>query len=125
MIGEGKSVQLLLTARLSVKQWDLWEGGLGIRGRCHRLLWITFMKASPPPSLSHPPKNLLPQQCCCRPLASQSRSLFQTEPAPAAMAEEERGGKFGKLCGSVSPFSQDIGDNPRNKIANKEARLLD
>ena len=80
-----------------------------------------------PPSLplSHPPKNLLPQQCCCRPLASQSRSPFQTEPAPAAMAEEERGGKFGKLCGSVSPFSQDIGDNPRNKIANKEARLLD
>ena len=56
MIVEGKSVQLLLTARLSVKQWDLWEGGLGIRGRCHRLLWITFMKASPPPSLSliHP-----------------------------------------------------------------------
>ena len=48
MIGEGKSVQLLLTARLSVKQWDLWEGGLGIRGRCHRLLRITFMKASPP-----------------------------------------------------------------------------
>ena len=34
-------------------------------------------------------------------------------------------GKFGKLCGSVSPFSQDIGDNPRNKIANKEARLPD
>ena len=62
----GKSVQLLLTGRLSVKQWDLWGrgggggwGGLGIRGRCHRLLWITFMKA--PSSLSHPPKNLLPQ----------------------------------------------------------------
>ena len=79
----------------------------------------------PPPSLSHPPKNLLPQQC--RPLASQSRSPFQTDPAPAAMAEEEdrEGGKFGKLSGSVSPFSQDIGDNPRNKIANKEARLPD
>ena len=72
-------------------------GGLGIRGRCHRLLWITFMKAPLPPSpLSHPPKNLLPQQCCCRccwPLASQSRSPFQTE--TAAMAEEERAASLG------------------------------
>ena len=112
-----------LTARLTVKQWDLWEGA-----------WNPGQVPSPVVDNIH---EGLP------PLLSSTQE-FTAPPPPATLLSIEilgsdRGrrllllggwhpqgsGKFGKLCGSVSPFSQDIGDNPRNKIANKEARLPD
>ena len=113
-----------LTARLTVKQWDLWEGAWN-PGQVPSPVVDNIHEGLPPPLSSTqeftappPPATLLSIEILG---SDRGRRCWEGGWHPP----QGGSGKFGKLCGSVSPFSQDIGDNPRNKIANKEARLPD